>query len=233
MDVKVFILEHNPFAKHLQLHLQQWGYQIAGLSDNGAMALDDITTQRPDLILMAININGSYNGIQVADKIQSYHIPIIFMSEIKDEIIYEKAQNTSSIQYLVKPFDMLTLKSTIEHHFKRQSSLEANDNEELFVRKSKRLVRINAAKIDWIQTSRNNCIISSEGSKFVVRKSMKEILLILPKGKFIKIHKSYSVRLKAVTGILLSESKVVVGDDMLPMGRNYRKKFLNSIRHIP
>lgn len=239
MNTRIVIIEDNfPFAIELEMHLKSWGYEVIDIQDNGEDAIAVITEENPDLILMDISIIGPYNGVDVAKKIKGLDIPIIYMTGDKSRTNYQNAKTTTGISYLVKPFDMLTLKGVIEFYFKRQAEPQEkphqspSNSNELFVRKNKELVKIASDSVDWISSTGNYCIISADGKKYIVRKSMKNTMSLLPKGDFVKIHKSYSIRIKSVSGIFLSENKVRVGEDMLPLGRNYRKKIVDLIKHI-
>lgn len=239
MNIRAFIVEDNlPFAIELEMHLKSWGYQVVGACDNGEEALVLIKQELPNLILMDIGIIGLYSGIEVAKKIAALNIPIIYMTGEKDNKKFHDAKSTTGISYLIKPFDMLTLKGVIEFYFERQfKPLPTEENmrsftNELFVRKNKELVKIDYSTIDSINSSGNYCIISSGRKRYIIRKSMKQTLDLLPEGKFIKIHKSYCIKIEAISGIFLSENKVRVGDELLPLGRKYKKQLLEMIKYI-
>lgn len=236
-STRILIVEDSySFAIELEIQLQSWGYKVIGICDDGEEALIFIQQKKPDLILMDINIIGSYNGLEVGQQIKGFNIPIIYMTGLKDRTLFEKAKNTTGIGYLIKPFDMLTLKGAIEFYFKKQAnnqkSEEKSKTNDIFIRKNKELIRIAPADVDWMSSGGNYCIISANNQKYILNKSMKKTISLFPVNEFIQIHKSYYVRLTAVEGLLLSDNKVRIKGQLLPLGRNYRKKLIERIKRI-
>ncbi|RMG84034.1 MAG: response regulator, partial [Bacteroidetes bacterium] len=115
MTPRILIVEDNlPFAINIESYLEEWGYTVTGIAENGKTALWHIVNDQPDLILMDIHINGNVSGMDIALAVKDQNIPIIFITGERDENMYESAKNTRAVSYLVKPFDMLTLKAAIE-----------------------------------------------------------------------------------------------------------------------
>lgn len=236
-NTRILIVEDSySFAIELEIQLQSWGHKVVGICDNSAEALFSIQQKNPDLILMDINIIGDYNGLEIGQQIKGFDIPIIYMTGLRDKTIFEEAKNTTGISFLIKPFDMLTLKGAIDFYFKKQSNRHdqkrKNETNDIFIRKNKELIRITPSDVDWISSSGNYCIVSVNNKKYILTKSMKKTISLFPAYKFIQIHKSYYVRLTAVDGVLLSENKVRIKGQLLPLGRNYRKKLIERIKRI-
>lgn len=238
-NINILIVEDNlSFAIDLEMQLRTWRYEVLAICERGEEALDIIRQTPPDLILMDISLDGELSGLDIAKAIKNLNIPIIYMTGMKNKEHFQTAKNTTAISYLIKPFDMLTLKGTIDLYFKRQKEpLRTKESrppasKDLFVKKNKELVRVEPNSIDWINSSGNYCIISTNSNRYIIKKSLKQTLNLLPKNSFIKTHKSYAVRINSITGILLSENKIKVGEDVLPLGRNYRKKLLDVIKYV-
>lgn len=239
MNAKVLIVESNSvFAAQLEIYLRKWGYISTGLCKSGAVAIKTIRQKRPDLIIMDIDLNGLYSGLEVGEKIKDLTIPIIYMTGLEDKKNFQAAIKAENITYLVKPFDMSSLKGIIDFHLEQKNSTPSQKEitnppqNGLFVKKNKELIKVEPSSIDWINSSANYCIISTNSNRYLVRMSMKQVMELLPKNVFVRIHKSYCINLHAVIGILLVENKVRIGEDLLPIGRHYRKKLLELIRHI-
>lgn len=76
--------------------------------------LDKAEKDRPELIIMDINLGQGGNGIDAAKRINEHNkIPIVFLSTDSDEDTDENVIEASTYGYLVKPFKPQTLKTTL------------------------------------------------------------------------------------------------------------------------
>lgn len=99
----------------LTARLESLGYQVCATAETGLDAIHAVDQHHPDLITMDILLKGEMNGIQAAAKIaQKTDIPIIFMTCLSDQTIFEEAIQTSPYGYIIKPYDINELRSAIE-----------------------------------------------------------------------------------------------------------------------
>ena len=74
-----------------------------------------IDNEIPGLILMDIMIEGKMDGIETAIYIkEKYNVPTVFLTAYSDDNTIERAKHAEPFGYLVKPFKLADLKSTIE-----------------------------------------------------------------------------------------------------------------------
>ena len=80
--VKILLVEDEAIvAQYLSLELELEGYEVCGYVATGEEAIQKALEEKPDLILMDINILGDIDGIQAAEEILKHrYIPIIFMT---------------------------------------------------------------------------------------------------------------------------------------------------------
>ena len=114
--INILIVEDELLiAKNLSHKLQKLGYQIADIVSSGADAIQRAGELKPDLILMDIVIKGDLDGIETAAIInQVFDIPIIYTTAYADDETLERAENTGSYGYLIKPFKERELHATIK-----------------------------------------------------------------------------------------------------------------------
>lgn len=112
-DLSILVVEDEP-SLELENLLQDIGYQSVISVDNSAEAFEYIYTDQPDLILMANEIKGRYSGLQVAEKIKHLKIPILFITSLWQQAIYDKALQTNFIGFMVKPLEPFSIRSSIE-----------------------------------------------------------------------------------------------------------------------
>ena len=101
-------------AKHIEEHLLTHGYQIAGVVHDSETALDKIYTQSPDFIILDINIDGTRDGIEIAELVnEKYDIPFMFLTALSDLHTLDRAKKVNPCAYIVKPFKERDLVSNI------------------------------------------------------------------------------------------------------------------------
>jgi two-component system, response regulator PdtaR len=94
--------------------LTQIGYQVCKPAATGEEAIHSAETERPDIILMDINLIGDLDGVQAAEKIRENNsVPIIFITGYSNDDIYQRALRLDPAAYLTKPLTMETLKRSI------------------------------------------------------------------------------------------------------------------------
>ncbi|MEG4504326.1 ATP-binding protein [Microcoleus sp. F6_B4] len=114
--INILIVEDELLiAKNLAPKLEKLGYQIADIVSSGADAIQRARELRPDLILMDIVIKGDIDGIETAAIInQELDIPIIYTTAYADDETLQRAENTGSYGYLLKPFKEREMHATIK-----------------------------------------------------------------------------------------------------------------------
>jgi len=114
-DVKILLVEDESIeALDIKGTLESYGYQVPYVAAYGEEAILKAKEIIPDIILLDIILKGQVNGIDVASEIKSLDIPIIYLTAHSEESTIERAKFTGPYGYLIKPFDPLILKNTIE-----------------------------------------------------------------------------------------------------------------------
>ena len=107
-------------AKILQDKLTFLGFNTPAVARSGEQAVQVASEQRPDLVLMDIQLNGQLDGIEAARQIRElYEIPVIFMGAFSDVDTVQRAFLTIKAGYLVKPIQLETLSKVIENALNR------------------------------------------------------------------------------------------------------------------
>ncbi len=119
---KILIAEDNSHvASIIQMQLEEQGYVVPGIATSGNDAIDKAIEIKPDLLLMDIKLKGLMDGITTAEKIQAKtDIPIIYLTAYADGDLLKRAKVTTPYGYLLKPYNVQELYTTIEmalyHH---------------------------------------------------------------------------------------------------------------------
>jgi len=110
-------------AKVIEKNLLELGYQVAGLVADGEEAVAKAGSERPDLVLMDIHLQGRIDGVSAAEQIHaSLDIPVVFLTAFSDQPTFERALVASPYGYIVKPFSRNTLGTTIRVALNRKKA---------------------------------------------------------------------------------------------------------------
>ena len=124
---KILIVEDEWIvAENLSRVLQKLGYEVVGIVNSGEEVIQEVAATNPDLILMDIMLQGEIDGITAAEQIyEKFQSPVIFMTAYADDDTLERAKQTEPYGYLVKPFELIDLKTTIEITLQKYHSVTA------------------------------------------------------------------------------------------------------------
>ena len=114
-------------ARDIQSKLERSGYDVPEIADTGEIAIEKAAETHPDLILMDIRIKGDIDGVEAAERIcKSRRIPVVYLTAYADDATVERAKLTTPFGYILKPFQLKELKTTIEialYRHKMESAL--------------------------------------------------------------------------------------------------------------
>jgi len=116
MNVEILIVEDEGLiALDLKKRLEQVGYKVVAVADNGEDAILNAGNLKPDVILMDIRLRGPMDGVEIADEIRKrFYIPVIFVTAHADRETLDRARITEPFGYIVKPFHGIDFRVQIE-----------------------------------------------------------------------------------------------------------------------
>jgi DNA-binding LytR/AlgR family response regulator len=100
----------------------------------------------------------------------------------------------------------------------------------IFVRYAGSLVKVKFTDILWLKADGNYTTLVSRKAVFSVRNILKNFEDELPAGDFMRIHKSYLVRIDEIESINTKDLKVA--GDLVPVGRTYYHALINGIQKL-
>ncbi len=115
-QTKILVVEDESIvAKNIQIRLKRLGYAVPAIVSTGKEAIKKAKELYPDLVLMDIVLKGDMDGIEAARQIYSrFNIPVVYLTAYSDESTFQRAKVTEPFGYVLKPFEVRTLRSVIE-----------------------------------------------------------------------------------------------------------------------
>jgi len=235
---KILIVEDDPGSMlTLESAIYDLGYSEILTADNSESALMLINQEKPDLLLLDIEIKGKLSGIEVAQQVKHLNIPVIFITGMNDPKTHQEAKAIGPHAYLLKPFNILTLETAIDNVAKTESESEKTNDETLirdsfFVKNGTMLQKVKIDEIRWIQSEGNYCTLFTKTKKYAIRISLSRLIQRLPKDTFVRVHKSYMVQTIGITRIDAFNGEIYIDDQCLPLGRTYKDALLDQLNRI-
>ena len=199
------------------------GLELKKTFTNASEASAYLRKHPVDLMFLDIqmpDINGIdfYKGLETA--------PLLILTTAFPEFAVE-GFNINAVDFLLKPisfarFEQAVKKAKETFSVSRQSP--QSENRYLMVRSEYSLVKIPYAEILYIETLDDYIKIHQEGKKMVLTiMSLKKAMDKLPPGEFIRVHRSFVVPMKRISGV---RGKVIYLDEIeIPIGKNFEKEF--------
>ncbi|WP_055443791.1 response regulator [Lacinutrix himadriensis] len=117
--IRILIIEDDPIiAEDIKDMLTSVNYQVAGIAYDMEEALHCIEKTKPDVVLLDINLDGNYEGFEIAEHInKTRKIPFLYLTSYSGKDIINQAKQTLPMGYIVKPFNEQELFTSIEIAF--------------------------------------------------------------------------------------------------------------------
>lgn len=114
--IRILVVEDEPLvAKDIACHVQEMGFEVAGIAYSGAEAIKMIDTLEIDAALLDIRLEDDISGIDVAKHIRkNKKIPFLYLPSHSNRGTLDEAKTTQPSGYIVKPFDENDLFASLE-----------------------------------------------------------------------------------------------------------------------
>lgn len=114
-NISILIIEDEMIiAMDIESKLKRLGYDVAGICVSSEEAIDYLSFNNPDLVLCDIMIDGTQDGIEVAERFKDQNIPFVFLTSLADRPTLERAKKVVPYGYIVKPFTEKDILTTVE-----------------------------------------------------------------------------------------------------------------------
>lgn len=240
--VKILIVEDELIiAEDVKNMLTNMEYEVVDVAMDYDEAIAILETQKPDLILLDVNLNSHKDGIDLAEIINDkYKIPFIFTTSYSDSLTLNRAKNTHPTNYLVKPFKKEQLFSTIEmalYSLNEEHDTKKNNEDDaliikdaLFIKDKFKYTKLNISDILWIKSDGNYLEIQTTKKEELIRATLSNFIERLNNELFFRTHKSYIVNLDYLSKI--ETNYVTIVASKIPITKNYYDELIKKLNIV-
>jgi len=123
---KLLIVDDEPTNLKVLKQVLQQDYRLS-FAKNGVDALEFAARELPDLILLDVMMP-EMTGFEVCQQLKSQpntqHIPVIFVTALKDEVDETKGFECGAVDYITKPISPVIVKARVRTHLSLVSAEE-------------------------------------------------------------------------------------------------------------
>ena len=181
------------------------------------VGLEAIQCSKPDLVFLDIQMN-SLSGLEIAD-ILPHESCFIFTTAHAQYAL--QGFELDAVDFLHKPFAYQRFEIAVEKAIRRIEARKVLPEETLVVKQEYSNVSIPISDILYVEALGNYVrIMRFSGGPILTRTSLKTVNDRLPKGRFLRIHRSYVVAVASVESFTRTRVTLKNGNG-LPVGQQY------------
>lgn len=257
-SARAVIVEDNEIqCQDLAIQLLKAGYQVAGMAASAEEALTIILENKPDFILVDVELRGSKDGISLVHELGNRDgriWPIIYLTKFTDESTAKRARLTTPVAYLHKPYNLMQLMISIETAI-RLASLHQNQqnklneapyllNDSVFIKSENTLFRIPVQDIYLVEAQRQYSFIYTPDKTYLQSHNLENVSQKLDHPDIVRVHRSFLINvghIERITGKLI-QMKRPAGMELpkavqqlhgkVPIGDKYKQGLMERLRAL-
>jgi DNA-binding LytR/AlgR family response regulator len=100
----------------------------------------------------------------------------------------------------------------------------------VFVKSDAALIKVDVRQLKWVEALADYVALVTDEKKYICHSTMKAIEGKLPADQFVRVHRSYIVRIDQIDQI--EDKTVSLGRKVIPVGGTYRDGLMNRLNLI-
>ena len=207
--------------------------QLVATCSNAIEAMNALKDHQVDIMFLDIQMP-DLTGLELVKSLE--HKPAIIFTTAYSEYAVD-AFNLSVVDYLLKPFDfprfIQSINKAIGAEMPQVKEEKAQDtisqaNDFITVKADYKLYKINYDDLLFIEGQHEYVTFHTTQRRITALYALKDLEELLPKERFVRVHKSYIVSFKHIQD--LDKSDVTVAGNKIPVGASYRDDLLARLQ---
>ena len=224
--IKVIIVDDDELCRTIvkDLITEVDDFECVGAFENALDAFKFLNENEIDVVFLDVEMP-KMGGMELLRNLKVS--PLVVMITSHDEFALESYEYNVT-DFLKKPVTASRFFKTvkkIKNQYNRNESatIENNNDDYVFIKTDSKLVQIRLDEILWIEALGNYMRLHTEADKHTVLSTMKEIEGKLPAKDFIRVQRSFIVRLDKI--LTIEDNYVIVKNKEIHIGKAYKDEF--------
>ncbi|MDA3930561.1 MAG: LytTR family DNA-binding domain-containing protein [Prolixibacteraceae bacterium] len=234
--INCLVVDDEPVAREIiESHLARiTTFRLAGSCKNAMEAFKLISSTNIDLIFLDINMP-EISGLSFAKSINK-NLKVIFTTAYREYAL--DGFDLQAVDYLLKPISFERFLQAVNKYLDETTHIKKSMSEDspeerstfFFVRSDRKMVKINFADIQFIESISDYIKIHLTNKAVVTRETISNIEAKLPQADFIRTHRSFIVALSKIESF--NNETIDIDQREIPISRSYKEEVLLKLdRH--
>jgi two-component system LytT family response regulator len=211
--IQAFIVDDEaPAREKLRLWLNdQPDFNIVGEFADGLGAAEGLAARTTDVVFLDVQMPG-LTGLELAAQLEPVLAPLLVFVTAYDAHALA-AFELNAVDYLLKPYDRDRFDRTLDRVRDRLKSAAPRPaqvslarahtgiSDRLLVPTKEGLRMIESASVHSIEADDNYVNVHTSGQCFVLRRTLRDLLVQLGEQRFVRIHKSAAVNIREIDSL--------------------------------
>ena len=208
--------------------------QLVATCSNAFEAMEALANNTVDIMLLDIQMP-DLTGMELVKGLEKK--PAVIFTTAYSEYAVD-AFNLAVVDYLLKPFDFPRFFQAVRkaignvqpkaEETTKQAADISKSNDFITVKADYKLYKINYDDLLFIEGQHEYVTFHTTQRRITALFALKDLEELLPKDRFVRVHKSYIVSFKHIQD--LDKSDVTVAGNKVPVGASYRDDLLSRLQ---
>jgi DNA-binding LytR/AlgR family response regulator len=235
MKINCIAIDDEPYAlKIIEDYINRIPFLCLESTFNNALEPLEYLKENPvDIIFLDIQMSG-LTGVQFLKVLNKK--PMVIFTTAYDSYALQGFE-LDVVDYLLKPIEFERFLIAVEKANNRLNGKEnkeillapSNTNTYFFVKTGFKVQKVVFSEIKYIEGQGDYLKIVTVKEKIMTLQTYKDLEAVLPKTKFIRVHKSYMVGIDHVKSI--QKNRISIGEVIIPISETYKVAFNDFLKH--
>lgn len=224
--MRCIIVDDDELSRNIMADLiAETDLELVKICKDAMEAFNVLKNEEIDLIFLDVDMP-KMSGLELIKSLDV--VPQVILITSHAEFAVESYEYNVT-DFVVKPISHARFFKAVEKARKNflrpvESSTHAKT---IFIKTDSRLVQVFTQNILYIEALGNYVNLYIPSGRHTVLSTMKEIEQKLPPPEFIRVHRSFIVRLDKIESI--EDNNIYIQDKNIPIGKNYKEHLMNSL----
>lgn len=195
--------------------------ELVGSCDSAMQAFNYLQENEVDIIFLDVEMP-EMSGIELIKNIDVLPQVVLITSHTEYALESYEYNVTDFIAKPIQPARFLKAIEKVKKNMQTEETFGTSTNSDtIFIKTDSRLVQIDRSNILFIEALGNYVNVYTNGGRYTILSTMKEIETKLTAPDFTRVHRSYIVRLDKIE--VIEDNYIVINDKQINIGKVYKE----------
>jgi DNA-binding LytR/AlgR family response regulator len=225
------VVDDDAMARMLIEHYisQNEDLKLVASCESAIEAANVLKKHSVDLMFLDVEMP-EMTGIEFIESLVQH--PQVILITSKEQYALD-AFDMEVTDYLLKPVKYARFLKAIQRAQKRNPVAEAptpTEDQHVFIKTEGRLVNLELSDIQWIEAQGDYVKVQTPKESYIVHGTIKSYEEKLPDASFVRVHRSYIVRIDQIVDI--ADASIVIGRSVIPIGASFKETLLKRLKML-